>query len=243
MDVQIEPDYERVSEVAAARIMNVVCRQPDALLVLPAGETPLGIYDFLVNAQAIGEIDLRRVIIFALDEWGGRGRDHPLSCHQAIARTLVQKCAIPSSQFHSLDGLAPDPEEECRRYSELLETLGPPALSLVGLGTNGHVGFNEPAEQLPLQAHRAALAPATLARARKELGTGDVVSYGLTLSMVQITSAQEVLLVASGSHKAQAVSNMFCGDLTTRCPASLLHLHPAASVIVDEAAAMRITRG
>lgn len=241
MDVRIEPNYQQLSEVAAAHIVDVVRRKPDALLVLPAGETPLGVYDLLVEAQARGRVDLRRVTIFALDEWGGRGRDHSLSCHQTIAQALVLKCAIPSSQFHSLDGVAPDPEEECRRYSELLDTEGPPALSLVGLGTNGHVGFNEPAEQLPLQAHRATLASATLARARKELGTDDVASYGLTLGLAQIMSAQEVLLVAGGSHKAQAVSNMLCGDLTTRCPASLLHLHAAATAIIDRAAAARLS--
>jgi glucosamine-6-phosphate deaminase len=241
MDIRIEPDYLQVSEVAAARIMDVVRRKSDALLVLPAGETPLGIYDFLVKAQVRGEVDLRCVTIFALDEWGGRDRQHSLSCHQAIARALVRKCGIPSSQFHSLDGIAPNPEEECRRYTELFEGLGPPTLTLVGLGTNGHVGFNEPAEHLPLKAYPAALAPATLARAERELGDEPVAPYGLTLSLAQIMSAQEVVLVASGSHKAQAMSSMLCGDLTTRCPASLLHLHPAANAIIDKAAAMRIT--
>lgn len=238
MDIRIEPDYQRVSECAAARIMDAVRRQPDALLVLPAGETPLGIYDLLVKAQAKGEVDLRRVTIFALDEWGGRGRDHPLSCHQAIARTLVQKCGIPSSQFHSLDGIAPEPEEECQRYSELLATLGPPALSLVGLGTNGHVGFNEPAEHLPLKAYPATLASPTLARAKRELGDEPVAPFGLTLSLAQIMSAQEVVLVACGSHKAQAVRSMLSGGLTTMHPASLLHLHPAATAIFDEVVAV-----
>lgn len=237
MDVQIEADYQRVSERAAARIVDVVHRNSGALLVLPAGETPLGVYEWLGRAQARGDVDLGHVTIFALDEWGGRGRRHPLSCHQAILKGFVEKMGIPASRFYSLDGVASEPEEECRVYSELLEILGPPALSLVGLGTNGHVGFNEPAESLPLKAYQAALAPVTLARARGELGDAPVLPYGLTLSLAQIMSAQEVVLIASGTHKARAVSNMLAGGLTTTCPASLLHLHPAATAIIDEAAA------
>lgn len=240
MDVRVEADYQHVSELAAARIVDVVRRKSDALLVLPAGETPLGVYDLLVSAQARGDVDLRSATIFALDEWGGRSRQHPLSCHQAIAKALVQKTGSPISRFYSLDGAAPDLEEECRVYSELLETLGPPTLSLVGLGTNGHVGFNEPAKCLPLRAYPAALAPATLARAKKELGDDPVVPLGLTLSLAQIMSAQEVVLIASGSHKARAVNNMLSGELTTTCPASLLHLHPTATAIIDEAAAATI---
>jgi glucosamine-6-phosphate deaminase len=108
------------------------------------------------------------------------------------------------------------------------------------LGTNGHVGFNEPAESLPQKAYQAALAPVTMARAREELADEPVAPYGLTLSLAQIMSAQEVVLIASGTHKARAVSDMLSGEMTTSCPASLLHLHPAATAIIDEAAAAAV---
>lgn len=241
MDVQIEPDYKRMSAAAAALILNLVRKEPDAVLVLPAGETPLGTYRQLVEAQAAGSADLSGVTIFALDEWGGRGREHTLSCHRTLATALVEKVGVPPERFHSLDGAAPDPDAECRRYAKLFRALGPPALSLVGLGTNGHVGFNEPASRLPATVRRVALAPPTVERAKRELGDEAVVPYGLTLSLAQIMSAREVVLIASGSHKATALGNTFAGHVTTVCPGSLLQLHPAATAIVDEAAAQTLS--
>jgi glucosamine-6-phosphate deaminase len=177
----------------------------------------------------------------ALDEWGGRGPEHPLSCRHTIATALVEPVGLAPDRFHGLDGTAADPEAECRRYAALFTALGPPALALVGLGTNGHVGFNEPAVRLPAAVHKVALAPATMARAQEELGDERVTPYGLTLSLAQIMKAREMVLIASGSHKAAAVGGMFSGVLTTTCPASLLHLHPAVTVFLDEAAAALAT--
>jgi glucosamine-6-phosphate deaminase len=137
----------------------------------------------------------------------------------------------------TLNGTAADPEAECTRYETLLQALGRPALSLLGLGTNGHIALNEPAPQLPSKTAVIPLDQPTISRARKEMGSHDIAPYGLTLPLPRIMSASKILLLASGPHKKTAVNNMLTGPITTQCPASLLHLHPDTLVLLDSAAA------
>lgn len=236
MDVTVVPDYEAASQAAAEIIIELVREEPEALLIVPSGETPLGTYRLLVEAHRTRAVDLSRLTLIALDEWGGRSRNHPKSCHQLIATSFVELVAIPPDRFHSLDGTAVDPQAECARYDHLLQSLGRPTLSFLGLGTNGHIALNEPALYLPATSYAAPLASQTLARAEKELAGAPVVPYGLTLGMAQIMSASTVLLVACGSHKKTAVQAMFSGSITTECPATLLQLHPNVRVVLDKAA-------
>jgi glucosamine-6-phosphate isomerase len=237
MDVTVVTDYEALSRQAAEIIIDLVWQEPQALLILPAGETPCGAYRLLVAAHQSGAVDLSGLTIVALDEWGGRSRSHPLSCHHMIAASFVEPFGIPAHRFHSLDGTAADPEAECGRYQALFDSLGRPALSLLGLGVNGHIALNEPAPHLPLTTHVVPLAKETIARAEKEIAGQPVAPYGLTLSMPQIMSAAKLLLLAGGRHKSTAVRAMLSGPIDTVCPASLLNLHPDTRAILDETAA------
>ncbi|MFZ0547778.1 MAG: glucosamine-6-phosphate deaminase [Candidatus Promineifilaceae bacterium] len=237
MDVEIVSDYLALSRRTADLIITLVRREPEAVLILPAGQTPKGVYRLLVEAYQDGVVDFSRVTIVALDEWGGRSRSHPLSCHHMIATSFVEKVGIPPYHFHSLDGIAADPEGECARYQALLDEIGRPTLSLLGLGTNGHIALNEPADHLPITTHVVPLADQTRVRAEKEMAGQPVVSYGMTLGMPQIMAASTILLIANGPHKKTAVQAMLSGPIDTHCPASLLQLHPNALIILDEAAA------
>lgn len=237
MDIRVAADYGAASRMAADMIISLVREEQEALLILPSGETPRGTYRLLVGAHERREADFSRLTVVALDEWGGRSGSHPLSCHRMIASAFVEPVGIPPERFHSLDGTAVDPEAECAWYDRLLQRLPRPALSFLGLGTNGHIALNEPAASLPAASHVALLADSTLKRAAKELGGGQVVPYGLTLGMAQILSAETVLLMATGHHKKTAVQSMLGGSITTECPASLLQLHPTLVVVLDQAAA------
>jgi glucosamine-6-phosphate isomerase len=236
MKVEVVDSYQALSQKAAEMIIKLVQQEPEALVIFPSGDTPRGTYRRLVAVHQAGGVDLSRLTVMALDEWGGRSRRHPLSCHQMIATSFVERVGIPPERFLSLDGAAADPEAECHRYEVLLSS-GRPVLSLLGLGPNGHIALNEPALSLSVKTHVVPLAQTTLARAEEEMVGQAVASYGLTLGMPQIMSAVTILLLASGPHKATAVQAMFSGLITTECPASLLHLHPNVQVILDEAAA------
>ncbi len=237
MEVLITSDYEAMSHKAAEFIIALVEQEPEAVIILPSGETPHGTYNALVTAHKKGRVNFSHITAIALDEWGGRSRSHPQSCHQMIATSFVEQVGIPPQRFHSLDGAAADPAAECGRYESLLTKLNRPALSLLGLGTNGHIALNEPAPNLSIHTHVVPLAATTLARAKNEVGGQPVQPYGLTLGMAQILSANKVLLLASGRHKQTAVKAMRSGPITTTHPASLLHLHPNTLVILDDPAA------
>ena len=240
MKIIIESDYERLSKKAGEIVAGLIHDKPNALLVLPAGDTPLGMYQQLAHKRAELSLVFRDVRVLALDEWGGLGADHPMSCHYSIKTAFVDSLGLPDANFHSLNGAVKDPERECRRYNQLLAKIGPVDLAILGLGLNGHIGFNEPATQLPAEAHVAKLAPSTMARAKNQMGDDLAPTYGLTLGMAQIMRAQQVLLLASGHQKSDAVSQMLTGPISTEFPASLLQLHPAATFLMDEAAAAQL---
>jgi glucosamine-6-phosphate deaminase len=233
----IEPDYKQLSKKASQIVAAFIHDKPNALLVLPAGDTPLGMYQQLAQKRVELSLVFHDVRVLALDEWGGLEADHPMSCHYRIKTAFVDSLGLPDANFHSLDGAVKDPVRECRRYNQLLAKIGPVDLAILGLGLNGHIGFNEPAPQLPAEAHVVKLAPSTITRAKNQMGDDLAPSYGLTLGMAQIMRAQQVLLLASGHQKSDTVSQMLTGPISTEFPASLLQLHPAATFLMDEAAA------
>ena len=240
MKLIIEPDYERLSKRASEIVVALIHGKRDALLVLPAGATPTGMYRHLTQKQTDLSPDMQDVRVLALDEWGGLGPDHPMSCHYSIKTALVDPLGLPNTNFHSLNGAAKDPTGECQRYNQLLAEIGPADLAILGLGLSGHIGLNEAAVQLSAEAHVTRLAPSTIARVKSQIGDNLAPTYGLTLGMAQIMQAQQVLLLVSGHKKAEAVGRMLAGPITTDFPASLLQLHPAATLLLDEAAAVQL---
>ena len=144
MDINIVATAEEIVHAVAQHIAVALRRQPDIVLGVPAGRTPVGVYAELGRLHAAGTVDFSRVTAFAVDEFVGIERSHSGSFHRFISEHLLAGVNIPAQQFHSLNGMAPDPDAECARYEEALSLAGGIGLQLLGIGTNGHIGFNEP---------------------------------------------------------------------------------------------------
>jgi len=191
-----------------------------------------------------GWIDFSRASTFNLDEFLGVSREDPRSYYAFMRRHLFDHVSIPRQRIHVLDGAAADPDRECERYERAIERAGGIDLQILGLGTNGHIGFNEPAESLNARTHRARLRAATR-RANASL-FGDrvraVPKEALSMGMATILHARRIVMVATGSGKGRCVARMLEGPVTPRLPASFLQLHRSAEVWLDRAAAARLRR-
>jgi glucosamine-6-phosphate deaminase len=193
--------------------------------------------------HARGRIDLSAVTTFNLDEFWRLPPDHPGSYHAYMERHLFGHVRIARPRIHFLDGMAPDPDAECARYERAIAEAGGIDVQILGIGANGHIGFNEPATVLQARAHRVRLKPQTR-RANATFFGNDaalVPEEALSMGMATILHARRIILVATGRGKGRAVERTIAGPLTTRVPASFLQVHPNVEVVVDEAAAERLT--
>jgi glucosamine-6-phosphate deaminase len=237
--VAIFPDRTAVSRALAGRLADEIRAKPDIVLGLPTGRTPLELYAELVRLHAAGEIDFARVTTFNLDEFLGVRRDHPGSYRSFMERYLFEHVNVDPSRVHFLDGAATDPSAECERYEREIGAAGGIDLQIIGIGTNGHIGFNEPAAELEARTHRVTLRSETR-RSNAALFGGDpekVPAEALSMGMGTILQARAVVLLATGSGKANCVERVVQGPITTLLPASFLQLHRHADLMLDEPAA------
>lgn len=242
MEVSVFASAEEIVEAVARHVAIALRRQPDLVLGLPAGRTPVGVYTELGRLHAAGAIDFSQTTAFAVDEFVGIERTHPGSFHRFISERFLTVVNIPTDRFHSLNGAADDPDAECARYEDALSQAGGVALQLLGIGANGHIGFNEPANELIANTHRVRLLETTR-RSNAALFGGDetrVPREGLTMGLGTILKADTVILIATGSGKAESVAGMVRGPITTQLPASLLQTHRRVDVYLDRAAAARL---
>ncbi|MCL4811023.1 MAG: glucosamine-6-phosphate deaminase [Vicinamibacteraceae bacterium] len=236
--------HEReAAAVLADRIAAEVAANPALVLGLATGRTPVPLYQRLVDLYRRRGIDFSRVTTFNLDEFWGLGPDHPGSYRAYMQRHLFAHVNIDPARVHFLNGLAPDAERECARYERAIAEAGGIDLQVLGIGGNGHIGFNEPAGALNARTHLAVLKPQTR-RANASFFGNDasrVPADALSMGMATILQSRTVVLVAMGRGKRRAVERMVHGPLTTRVPASFLQLHPQVEVLLDEAAAESVT--
>ena len=238
--------FDRAGDAAAAvaeRVQQAIVRKPAVVLGLPAGHTPLSIYSELKRRCAAGLIDFSRVTTFNLDEFLGLAAIHPGSFHGFMQTHLFDGVNLEPRRIQFLDGTTSDPVGECARYEAAINIAGGIDVQLLGIGLNGHIGFNEPGEAVIARTHLATLLPATrLANASLFGDDADVVpAFALTMGIGTILSAREILLVAYGESKAEAVEQAVRGGVTTRVPASFLQLHPRVELFLDRRAASRLT--
>ena len=243
MKLNIFANQEQLHEAAAQTIIELLRQKPDAVLGLATGGTPVGIYEALAAAVRRGEVSFARATTFNLDEYVGLPPGHPESYRFYMEQHLFRHIDIPPEQTHIPDGNAPELERECERYERLLEAAGRIDLMLLGLGHNGHIGFNEPGRVLHGRTHVAVLHPQTRkANARFFRTPEEVPTRAITMGLGSILKARTILLVVKGADKADIVHRALTGPLTTECPASLLQLHPHLVVMLDEEAATKIKR-
>jgi glucosamine-6-phosphate deaminase len=236
---------ETVNEAAmatAALVVDQLREKPASVLGLPTGRTALPVYDALVGLHRAGRADFSQVHTVNLDEFVGLSSSDSGSFRDFMERHLFRHINVRAEHVHFLSGDARDFERECARFERVIAGLGGIDLQLLGVGRNGHIGFNEPARELHLQTHRIRLRPDTRRANAAAFGgrINQVPREALSMGMATILQAASIVLVALGSSKASAVAAAFSGRISTDRPVSFLQLHPNVAAIVDRAAAARL---
>lgn len=231
--IEVE-NYEKLSEIAADIIGAQVLLKPNCVLGLATGSSPLGTYENLAARCQAGLLDFSRVRTVNLDEYCGLDGANTQSYRYFMDHNLFDKVNIDKANTHVPKGDAADMEAECDRYEALVEGMGWPDLQLLGIGHNGHIGFNEPADHFPAKAHTVKLAESTIqANSRLFDRIEDVPTMAVTMGIGTIMKARRVLLIA-GADKREIVEKACRGPVTPEVPASILQLHPDATVIMSE---------
>lgn len=238
MRVIIEEDYEAMSKKAALLVASQINLKPNAVLGLATGETPLGMYRQLIKMYRKGEIDFSEVITFNLDEYYRLSPDNPRSYHYYMQENFFNHINIHPGNTHLPDGMAADIDEECSRYEEMIRQNGGIDLQILGVGSNGHIGFNEPAERLNVTTHLVSLTEETIrANSRFFNSPDDVPRKAVSVGIATILKARRIILLASGRNKARAIKKTVNGYVDTKVPSSLLQTHPEVTLIIDQEAA------
>lgn len=230
-------DYADLSRKAANIISAQVIMKPNAVLGLATGSTPVGAYKQLIEWYNKGDVDFSQTFSVNLDEYKGLSGEHDQSYRYFMNHNFFDHINIKKENTNVPDGLAQDAEEECRRYNHVIKNLGGIDLQLLGIGGNGHIGFNEPGAAFEKETHLVALTEQTReSNARFFANLDEVPTYAFTMGIKSIMSAKKILLLATGEQKAKALCDSFFGPVTPGVPASILQLHNDCTVIADEAA-------
>jgi galactosamine-6-phosphate isomerase len=234
MTPQIFADYESLSRFAADLLIDRLRERPEALFCLATGGTPLLAYSLFAERCAAEPKLAERLRVIKLDEWGGMAMDDPASCEQHLRRTLIEPLGL-RDRYISFDSEAADPPVECARIASWLADHGPIDICVLGLGVNGHLGFNEPATILQPHAHVAQLSAESLGHTMLDRARSRP-THGLTLGMADILQARQVVLLVSGPTKRAPLQRLLGGQISTGFPASLVWLHSDVRLLCDAAA-------
>lgn len=243
MDVIIRPNYDEVCREAARMIIAEWRKKPDLVVGLATGSTSLGVYARLIQAYQDKEIDFAAVRSFNLDEYLGLGEDHPHSYASFMDQNFFRHVNFKRENIHRLRGKPADIEAHCREYEAAIAAAGGIDVQLLGIGRNGHIGFNEPGSSLSSRTRAMTLTRETVADNARFFSPNEAVPrFVLTMGVGTITDARKVLLLAYGTNKSEAVFRSVEGPVTATVPGSALQLHPQVTYIVDEDAARLLTR-
>ncbi len=230
-------DYDEVSKKAAEIVAELVKSKPDCVLGLPTGSTPIGTYKNLSAMYKNGELDFSKVKSVNLDEYYPISPENDQSYRYFMNTNLFNNINIDKDNTHVPNGSAKDTDVECENYEKMIDSLGGIDLQLLGIGRNGHIGFNEPGDFLYPLTHLTGLTADTInANARFFASEDDVPKHALTMGMGTILNARRILFIATGKEKKNAVKKMLEGKIDTSCPASLLCIHKDVTIICDKAA-------
>ena len=243
MEIVIQPTAEAASIVAARIIAQLVRRKPDAVLGLATGSTPLATYRELVRMHREDDLDFSRVRTFNLDEYVALPHEHPGSYHAFMEENLFRHVNVARENIRIPNGLAADVPAECAAYEEAIRTAGGIDLQVLGIGTDGHIGFNEPSSSLASRTRIKTLTARTRSDNARFFGTVDEVPiHVITMGVGSIMDARQVLMLAFGEAKARAIADTVEGPIMAMNPASILQMHPVAKCLIDEPAASKLAR-
>ena len=230
-------NYEEMSRKAANILAAQVILKPDCVLGLATGSSPIGTYDQLVEGYEKGDLDFSEVKTVNLDEYIGLDHENDQSYYYFMHQHLFDRINIDPANTNVPNGMAEDIAAECERYEELIRSLGGVDIQLLGIGRNGHIGFNEPADSFDKMTHCVDLTESTIeANKRFFASADDVPRQAVSMGSGTIMKAKKILLIACGEDKADAVAKSFFGPVTPEVPASILQLHSDVVVIADTAA-------
>lgn len=237
MNIIRAKDYQDMSRKAANIISAQIIMKPDCVLGLATGSTPVGTYRQLIEWYEKGDLDFSRVSTVNLDEYRGLTHIDPQSYYYFMQENLFDHVNIDKAATHVPDGTNPDAADACAKHEQIIKSLGGIDLQLLGLGNNGHIGFNEPGAAFEKETHLVDLAESTIrANARFFASIDEVPKQAYTMGIRTIMQAKKILVVVSGEGKADIVSRAFFGPVTPEVPASILQMHPNVTVVCDEAA-------
>jgi glucosamine-6-phosphate deaminase len=238
MEVIVQKDYDAMSRVAADIVVSVLNRKPNAVLGMATGSTPLGLYEELVRRFVAGKVDFSAVTTFNLDEYVGLSPDHEQSYHYFMYQNFFKHVNIPDQNIHIPSGTTSNYTAFCRWYEDRINACGGIDIQILGIGSDGHIAFNEPGSSMRSRTRLKTLAKQTIDdNARFFQKREDVPVYAITMGVGTILDARTLLLVASGASKANAVAQAVEGPITSMITASALQLHADARVVIDEEAA------
>jgi glucosamine-6-phosphate deaminase len=239
MEIIIQPTHQAATDVAARIIARLLSDKPTAVLGLATGSTPLALYQTLIKMN----LDWSRATTFNLDEYIGLPRDHAQSYHTFMWENLFKHINIARENVHIPDGNAEDIPQFCRRYEEQISAAGGIDLQVLGIGTDGHIGFNEPTSSLVSRTRIKTLTQQTCRDNARFFGSEESVPHHvITMGIGTIMEARQNLLLAFGPNKSRAIAEAVEGPITSINPASILQMHPAVKVILDELAASDLKR-
>ncbi len=243
MEVIIKDSYEDVSKLSAEIIADIIRRKPRAIIGLATGSTPLGTYKELIRLHKEEGLDFSRTVTFNLDEYVGLTHDHPQSYHFFMWENLFKHINVNSKNVHIPDGTAKDIPGFCRWYEEQIVKSGGLDVQLLGIGSNGHIAFNEPGSSLGSRTRVKTLDEKTRQdNARFFRNLNEVPKYAITMGIGTIMDARQLVLVANGAGKAEAIQKTVEGPITAMVPATIVQLHPKATITIDKAASTKLTR-
>jgi len=242
MKISVLSSGDTVAEALADRLAATLREKADAVLGLASGRTPVDGYAEMQRLHAAGQMDWSRASTFNLDEFAGIDGGHPGSFRTFMEDHLFAGVNLRPERIHFLDGAAADLDAECERYEAAIAEAGGIDLQILGIGSNGHIGFNEPGDDLPVRTHRVRLMESTRRDNAALFGhdPSKVPSEALSMGIGTILHARRIVLVATGAKKAECIRQSVNGRITTRVPASMLQVHPDVEMLLDEEAASRL---
>ena len=234
-------DYNELSSKAAQLITKQIIKKKNSVLGLATGSTPIGVYQELIGKFQKGELDFSEVITFNLDEYYGLSPEHPQSYYFFMWDIFFKHINIKKENVHLLNGVTENVDKECKQYEDLIKKNGGIDLQILGIGDNGHIGFNEPDVSLNTKTHLVNLTAKTIkANSRFFNDVQEVPRQAITMGIGTIMRARKIILLASGKRKAKVIERTINGPINTKVPASVLQLHNDVTIVVDQKAAYKL---
>ena len=241
MKIYMTEDYQTMSRKAANILSAQIILKPNSVLGLATGSTPIGMYKQLVIWYEKGDLDFAQIKTVNLDEYVGLEPTHEQSYRYFMQNNLFDHVNINPANTNVPDGLVADPQAECDWYNQPIRKLGGIDIQVLGMGHNGHIGFNEPGNAFELETHVVDLSERTIqANARFFASADEVPRQAMTMGIKSIMMAKKILMLVSGEDKAEAVWKAFAGPVTPQVPASILQLHPYVTLVGDKAALSKL---